>query len=510
MNRSARCSLFLVTALTLALSLSGCVANRAYREMVPHEPAPVANGKASVSSEPGQCLDEPAPAPREAAPVANGKTKAPHEKGPVLHEQVTDKGTDYKYSLAFVEFDDLGEMFTRRSEICKDRQGNQHDYTELGQTLTEIARLNAGAEGSDPVFVLFIHGWKNNASPSSGNVWGFRSALQSLAQDFQGKRAIMGIYIGWRGAATNVPVVKEFSFWNRKDAATRIPGAHLTEAIRRITMEAKSNHKAKLVVVGHSFGGLVMERTLTQAMVEMILENKDDLSQVGSRMPDLTVLLNEAGAATESKEFLNFLHREQIKYADANGHNYPLFLSLTSTGDWATHIIFPVGQFLGKKSLNTRKYDGGDEFGETDQNNYFLHTTANSARLTNYTVTAVNSDSFKCDHLYEVTLPNVASGKIELPKEKIRNAEHSDKTYYVCKDPQSKQDTPYWAMQIPTEFVPDHATVFKPELRALLKAFMAPHLGLPPSRAVSPADIVPPPPPPPPSPITLQRKPASK
>jgi hypothetical protein len=396
MNRSARCSLFLATALTLVLGLSGCVANRAYREMpVPHESAPVSHGKAADPNEQELCPDELAPVRREAATVAKGTTKA-REKGPVLHEKVTDKdtNTEYKYSLAFVEFDDLGEMFTKRIEICKDRQGNKHDYTELGQTLTEIERLNSGVEGRDPVFVVFVHGWKNNASDSNGNVWGFRSELQSLAREFPG-RAIMGIYIGWRGAATNLPVAKEFSFWNRKNAATRIPGAHLTEAVRRITLKAKSNPQAKLVVVGHSFGGLVLERTLTQAMVEMILESQSDadLKRVGDRLPDLTVLLNEAGPATESKEFLNFLHREQIKYADANGRNHPFFLSLTSTGDWATHILFPVGQFLGKKSLNTRKYGEKDEFDETDQNNYFLHTTANSARLTNYTVTAADSNS---------------------------------------------------------------------------------------------------------------------
>jgi hypothetical protein len=507
MNRSLRCSLFLVAALTLALGLSGCVANRAYREMppVPRAPAP-------APGEEALCPEAPVSPPQ--ATSAKGATKGSREIGPVLHEQVTDKQTDtvYKYSLAFVEFDDLGEMFYRPTEICKDGQGNRHGYyTELGQTLMEIARLNGGAEGPNPVFVLFIHGWKNNASESSGNVWGFRSALQSLARQYHGKRSIMGIYIGWRGAATNLPVVKEFSFWNRKNAATRIPGAHLTEAIRRITMAAKSNSNAKLVVVGHSFGGLVMERTLTQAMVEMILENKDHLDRVGSSMPDLTVLLNEAGPATESKEFLNFLYREQIVYADDTGKEHPFFLSLTSTGDWATHILFPVGQFLGKKSLNTRKYDEADEFGEKDQNNYFLHTTANSARLTNYTVTAPDSGSSPCADPYtSVTLPNVQLRKAELPKEKLRNAERSGKTYYVCKDQQPKQDTPYWAMQIPTEFVPDHSTVFKPELRALLEAFLRPHLGLPVPPAIGPAGVVPPPPPPPSSPITLQRKPASK
>src|SRR5690348_12164533 len=106
MNRSVRCRLFLVTALTLASGLSGCVANRAYREMppVPHTPAP-------APGEEARCPEVPVP-PSEAATATKGPTKGSREKGPVLHEQVTDKETDtvYKYSLAFVEFDDLGEM----------------------------------------------------------------------------------------------------------------------------------------------------------------------------------------------------------------------------------------------------------------------------------------------------------------------------------------------------------------------------------------------------------------
>src|SRR5262249_15508021 len=163
-------------------------------------------------------------------------------------------------SMAFIEFDDVGEMFQNPSETSKDGDGTVHDNTELGKTIAEIDRINRGEEGSDPVFVLFIHGWKNNASDSSGNVWGFRSELQSLASELNKPgnppRPVMGIYVGWRGAATNLPVAKEFSFWNRKSAATRIPGAHLTEAVRRIAIATKRNPRAKCVVVGHSFGGL--------------------------------------------------------------------------------------------------------------------------------------------------------------------------------------------------------------------------------------------------------------
>src|SRR5215472_8265359 len=436
MNRPGRHALFLGTALTMCFALSGCVANRAYRE-----------------------------------------------KAPVLHEFAPE--TKLKYSMAFVEFDDVGEMFSKPSEIVV-TDGKEQDNTELGQTIAEIERINRGEEGPDPVFVLFIHGWHNNASESSGNVWGFRSELQSLAQELakrqpagQPARPVMGIFLGWRGEATSLPVAKDFSFWNRKNAATRIPGAHLTEALRRIAIAAKSNPRAKCVVVGHSFGGLVMERTLTQAMVEMILEYREendridkDLSEgkldqetaarqrqdaedkLQRRRPDLTVLLNEAGPATEAKEFLNFLVHQDIEFADSQNVRHPLFLSLTSTGDSATHIIFPVGQFLGKHGLNTRKYEEPDEFGETDQNHYFLHTTANSPRLVSHTVTPSDTAPSECK------------------KTKYQEFQLGDKTYYICPTSDAKNRTPYWVMQIPTEFVPDHSTVFKPELRALLEAFM--------------------------------------
>jgi hypothetical protein len=384
--------------------------------------------------------------------VANHAYRVPN---PLLREHAPE--STHNYSLAFVEFDDVGEMFmeTTKEPACKYQNPEDQDNTELGQAICEIKRINRGEQGRAPVYVLFTHGWKNNASDSSGNVWGFRTVLQSLADQLAPSgRPVMGVYIGWRGAVTNIPVVKEFSFWNRKDTATRIPGAHLTEAVRRITLAAKSNQDATLLVVGHSFGGLVMERTLTQAMVEMILENEPKIDAGEPLpMPDLTVLLNEAGPATEAKEFLDFLTREHLEYVDDKKVPHPLVLSMTSTGDTATRIIFPVGQFLGKHGLDTRKYETPDEFGETDQNHYFLHTTANSPKLISHAVTK----------------------SATVPKCEVYSSFHlDDANYYICAlagDARTNR-TPYWVMQIPPEFVPDHSTIFKPELRALLRAFL--------------------------------------
>jgi len=496
MNQPGRCALFLGTAVAMCLASSGCVANRAYR------------AKAPVLHECASSVDQPKYS-------AHGECTA------------DDK---IKYSLAFVEFDDVGEMFGKRSKPAasigekKDDAGGKDDHRiELEQAIAEIEEINRD-ETAKPVFVVFIHGWHNNASDSSGNVWGFRSELRQLVDELnhQGEppRPVMGIYIGWRGEATSLPVAKDFSFWNRKDAATRIPGAHLTEAVRRITMAAKSNPRARCVVVGHSFGGLVLERTLTQAMVEMILEYNDDTERIErelangkdknigerekqdvedrlqARRPDLTVLLNEAGPATSAKEFLTFLQDEHMEFVDEKKDEkvgYPLFLSMTSTGDAATHILFPVGQFLGKHGLNTRKYkeEGGDEFGETDQNNYFLHTTANSARLVTHTVTRGTSPPAKCAGNFPTVDLGNGGGKTK---------------YYICENASAK-DSLYWAMQIPTEFVPDHSTVFKPELRALLRAFIGPLIGTAPGRTTVVTEV---PTAKGPPEVKLRRKPAEK
>lgn len=449
MKQHGKISLVGGTILLSILGLSGCVANQAYRAKKPvlRECVPVVEAEGSVKSkaQSHECQD-----------------------------------AKVRYSLAFVEFDDMGEMYTERD------QDDDSTKTELYQTVQEIRRLNNDDKGienqnpedlrSSPLFVVFIHGWKNNASDSSGNVWGFRTELQDLAEQLK-PRPVMGIYIGWRGAVTPIPVAKEFSFWNRKNTATRIPGAHLTEALRTITMEAKSNPRAMCIVVGHSFGGLVLERTLTQAMVELILEHQIDSSsgqthdeddeRLARRVPDLTVLLNEAGPATEAKEFLNFLGDQNVRYFDPDNSDkenndasekQPLFLSMTSAGDTATHIAFPAGQFLGKRSLRTRKYKKADEFCETDQNHYFLHTTANSARLVNHTIRK----------------EACSKGETE-----FRNFWLGDTEYWICRDTNAANQTPYWVLQMPTEFVPDHSTIFTEELRTLLTAFLPPqHLRL--------------------------------
>jgi hypothetical protein len=98
------------------------------------------------------------------------------------------------YYLGFIEFDEFGELF---------------DRGQLNRAMTLIQTAKNASPTKNAIVVTFIHGWKNNASDDSGNVWGFREELKSIANTKQYKNySVIGLYLGWRGLTTKIPVVK--------------------------------------------------------------------------------------------------------------------------------------------------------------------------------------------------------------------------------------------------------------------------------------------------------------
>ena len=373
---------------------------------------------------------------------------------PVLHETPPSycPAGDAHYTLSFVEFDDMGELW---------------DPGELKKTIQTIR----DARNQAPLVVLFVHGWKNNASDKSGNVSGFRCELGSIAARYH--RNVIGIYFGWRGDITSVQFFKNFTFRNRMNAATRIPGAHMTDAIVSIMRETKENDRggdATLILVGHSFGGLVLERAVTQALVERIEQpatTGTSAATDGSRFPaDLVVFLNEAGPALQAKQLLDILYRRGAEFSTEGGQHDPLLLSLTSKGDTATHLAFPAGQALSLYKVSLRKYlatgsdkPAPDEFGIADQRTYYLHTAANTDALQSHVIglsddPAVEAAVAEGKPVYATADPGGGRKFLIVPKADAKNT------------------TPYWIMQMPVEFVPDHSTIFRPEFEALLIAFL--------------------------------------
>jgi hypothetical protein len=341
--------------------------------------------------------------------------------------------------LAYIEFDDMGQAFKR----------GQIDAAEK-------MIQNQNPDNGDVVTILFIHGWKNNASDESGNVPGFRRFLQDFQQQLGGTK-LVGVYFGWRGGTTNVAVVKELTYWNRRDTATYIPGSNMSEALLRVARATKGpdyQGPSKMIVVGHSFGGLVLERTVTQYLTRRVAENSG-----GEVNPfaDLLVFVNEAAAATEAIQLLTMLH-ERVKPQEVK---YPTIVSITSQGDLATKFVLPVGQGASLFKKDLRDYGGAydaDPFGVAKQRTYFLRSATHIPQLQSHVVG--NSP----DILAAYRLRGYTCATIQTPAGK--------QSYYVVPILGAKNDTPYWVMEMPVEIVPDHSNIFRVQFGALLQAFV--------------------------------------
>jgi len=389
--------------------------------------------------------------------------------------------TERKYYLGFVEVDDFGELY---------------DRGQLNKVMTMIQNAKKASKNNNAIVITFIHGWKNNASDNTGNVWGFREELEDISKEYP-NQSVVGVYVGWRGAVTNVPVVKEFTFFDRRNAAVRIPGAHLTEILNRIMSETKSciEHCSEsqppgtgslAIVVGHSVGGMVLERTLTQSVVGDILkqeaERKEEMRRwidlrskgqateaekpVNNLVPpaDLIAMVNEAAPATEGKQLLDLLKKHKMKLKvqanDGEDLEQPLFLSITSVGDVATGLAMPLGQYPSKITKSMRRYQNPDPPEIPNQSTYYLHTTAHLPPLFSHWIGKETDE-------------NISKAKAEEPlKSRCFASEHLPDRYCIVPVPKRYNDTPYWVMQMPTEFVPDHSTIFRPVFRDLLKQFI--------------------------------------
>lgn len=340
---------------------------------------------------------------------------------------------------AFIELDEEGKLY-------KESDGTPR---QVVRAINLIHDLKATAKAQSVIVVVFVHGWKNNASDASGNMWGFRRILDEIAyQAPEPKPPVIGIYVGWPGASARVG--KFFTFWNRQGVADTIGTGEIDGVLERILKETKGERfdgPSYAVLVGHSFGGLIMEK----AAIRILKKYIDSVQETEFSPPaDLMVLLNEAGPATQARDFLLFLMEKKISY-ELNGQPRPLLLSMTSTGDLATKLAFPGGQAISsKKPKKWGKYPQPDPFGfESNQPYYYL--------------TAGNFVALQSHEILESTSPSAL----------IRVPDVGGRDYFVVPKTSAPNTTPYWIMQIPQVFVPDHGSIFRTEVISLLRAFLS-------------------------------------
>ena len=361
------------------MALSGCgVAMRSYRTAMPV----VAVDANSPPFEQGS---------KQARPTQSSPTECDIAKSGVC--------------LGFVEVDDMGAMF---------------DAGELQAVLKTIERANMLAGQSPdaaPMVVGFVHGWNHNASETDSNVAGFKEMLERLWSHYGGRRKVIGVYVGWRGLRVkrSWPLAMQLSFFDREAAAVRIPGASLSGAFAEIALRTHENPSAQVVFMGHSFGALLLERSLAPTMASALMQQteftakEEELAQRARELEaealsassggyqahpaqaeietlrtaavaeeaaaemaaapraDLVIFVNTAAAASESIQLMDQLSRSELRYQPSGtvgraemgavgSADRPLFVSVTSTVDAVTKLAMPIGhgaQYFGLEAMGS-------------------------------------------------------------------------------------------------------------------------------------------------------------
>lgn len=284
------------------------------------------------------------------APTHDECQTAPQDEACIYQQFTSPKGIDF--DLAFVEFSD---------------SGNVHDNRLLKKVLQKIDEKSAAPPGGNSawcgvqkktVIIPFVHGWKHNADPKDNNVEKFKTLLAQLAEEGmkysevpgQSSWQVIGLYMGWRGSPTPLPLLKELTFWNRKNVALEVGKGGVTDVILALDkIEKRCPTQNVLLTLGHSFGGAVVTAALSETLLERVSQQGEQAVQ---GIGDLVVLLNPA---VEANQFLPVVEAmvERDKQGGYPVDQRPIYVILSSEADIATKWMFPAGQFI--SSVLTKK-----------------------------------------------------------------------------------------------------------------------------------------------------------
>ena len=349
--------------------------------------------------------------------------------------------TKNDYKVAFIEF---GE------------QGSYQDPTQLKDALDLIQST------TKPLVITYVHGWQNNVE--SADVGKFESLLARLNRAPAIKDVgfhVIGVYLGWRGKITPVPVLKEFSFWNRKATAERLASNYdCYDAIASISEEARRKGRGHqyTVLLGHSFGGLIVERSVAHAINAEIHGHAD----ADRSMPaDLVIAVNPAADSILTRQMIAALYSRKTE------GTRPLFVSITSTGDWATGSFFPIGTGVAAVSKGFNEVAApGPANVPVSEREFYTSTPGHNKMLINH-ITVNKNLSINAPnglHALEENLEhNHAGNGFTL------DAANGQLDVWQIK-PVGNVDVPYWDVQVDPSIIKDHGDIWNERAEAMMAA----------------------------------------
>ncbi|HEY6207012.1 MAG TPA: hypothetical protein VIW21_12685 [Chthoniobacterales bacterium] len=345
------------------------------------------------------------------------------------------------YKIAFIEF---GE------------QGSYQDPTQLEKALELIEKTG------NPLVITYVHGWQNTVR--SNDVDRFESLLARLNRAPAIRNAgfqTVGVYLGWRGKLTPVPVLKEISFWSRKAAAERIASNYdCYDAIASISEAARKYHGRRqyTVLLGHSFGGLIVERSVAHAINAEIHGHAD----ADRSMPaDLVIVVNPASDSILARQMIAALYSRKTE------NTRPLFVSITSTGDSATGLAFPVGTSLAATTKVFNNVPAPGPSGATQsERKFYTATPGHNEMLVNH-VTLNLDKTIKSPQGHpalETNLEHNLSGEVFT----LDGADGKLDLWQIKRV--GDVDVPYWNVKVDPSIIRNHGDLWNERAEAMMAA----------------------------------------
>jgi hypothetical protein len=402
---------------------------------------------------------------------------------------------DNHYKLAVVEFGGFGSY--------------------LDPTMTEVSNAVKLLDATQrPLLVIYIHGWHNDVrSPDLNRFSGFLNRIALSRQVISSQLNVVGVYFGWPGESLRIPVLNTFTFWDRKRAAERIANNDdCLDAIEQLSHAARLHSQSYTILMGHSFGGLIVERTVAHTMRTL-------QGQKGVAPPwDLALILNPASDSVLARQVvvsLEALYKYDAKrgYVPRNGgqaiaENQPTIVELQADNDSATRLTFPVGSSLSsimgfhwgwnKVAIPGIRADGTPR-GSISEREFYLSTPGNNRYLINYVIVpstaaipSYSSDAFDFNLLHnpenrvfytssekdsESAARTLSSGAASpvTPTSQWRAWQIAYAADVDAKDYPDNARVPFWIVRVPSQIIDNHGGIWSDNNMALMAAIFRLH-----------------------------------
>jgi pimeloyl-ACP methyl ester carboxylesterase len=396
--------------------------------------------------------------------------------------ETPDKSITGNYIIGYVEFDD---------------QGWFHDASQPTALFQAVQNYRGDAPDTQFLIVVYAHGWKHNSSGPDNDIDEFRKLLerldaleQRLAHDSKKKgRKVVGVYLGWRGASIQIPFIENVTFWTRKNTGERVGDRSAKQLLielnefRTSLNSWKDNdrlakrNQTQLILIGHSFGGMLMYHALQTQLIEHALRLKqvkrDDGKLVycyglAKSFGDFILLVNPAfeGAAYEP------LFRAATTRPYYLDRQRPVMAIVTSKSDWATKYAFHAGRlYTYAQSAPQPQYDERDTV---------LDTVGHLPRYITHELKYEPLEAGPADEKREGLSPTTkgqAKESMDVPSRALKDVEETGDTKYagvkVIKVTNLVKNFPYLVMSANSEIIDGHNDIWNDRFVEFMVSFIA-------------------------------------